>query len=86
MPTFLPCLVRRSRWLNYHDVGRSPNHHVALGHGPHFCLGAALARAEAQITISSLLRACPDLDGERAPTEWKRSLILRGPTALRVWW
>ena len=28
------------------DVRRTPNHHVALGHGPHFCLGAALARLE----------------------------------------
>jgi len=68
------------------DVTRANADHLAFGRGPHFCLGAALARAEAQIAISSLLRACPDLDGERAPTEWKRSLILRGPTALRVWW
>ncbi len=33
------------------DVGRTPNHHVALGHGPHFCLGAALARLELTVVL-----------------------------------
>jgi cytochrome P450 len=36
------------------DVGRSPNHHVAFGFGAHFCLGAALARLEAQLLLSLL--------------------------------
>jgi cytochrome P450 len=68
------------------DLGRTDNHHLSFGHGAHFCLGAALARVEAQIVIPSLLRRFPDLDGDRAPKQWKRSMVLRGPTALRVWW
>ena len=36
------------------DVGRSPNHHVALGHGPHFCLGAALARLELAVLLEGV--------------------------------
>ena len=68
------------------DIGRQDNHHLSFGHGAHFCLGAALARVEAQITISALLRRFPDFDGERAPRDWKRSMVLRGPTALRMWW
>ena len=37
------------------DVGRSPNHHVALGHGPHFCLGAALARLELSVVLEGVV-------------------------------
>lgn len=37
------------------DVGRDPNHHVALGFGEHFCLGAALARLEGRILLEELL-------------------------------
>ncbi len=36
------------------DVGRTPNHHMALGHGPHFCLGAALARLELSVVLEGV--------------------------------
>jgi cytochrome P450 len=39
------------------DIGRSPNPHVAFGGGgPHFCLGASLARTELRVMIGALLR------------------------------
>ena len=37
------------------DVGRAPNHHLAFGFGPHFCLGAALARLEIAVVLDGLL-------------------------------
>ncbi|MGH9275864.1 MAG: cytochrome P450 [Acidimicrobiales bacterium] len=44
------------------DVGRSPNHHVALGHGPHFCLGAALARLELTVVLEGVAARWARLD------------------------
>ncbi|MFE2101353.1 cytochrome P450 [Streptomyces sp. NPDC059468] len=43
------------------DLGRSPNPHLAFGHGVHFCPGAALARAELQIALGTLLARLPGL-------------------------
>ncbi len=43
------------------DIRREPNPHLAFGHGHHHCLGAALARAEAQVAIGTLARRFPDL-------------------------
>jgi pimeloyl-[acyl-carrier protein] synthase len=64
------------------DVGRRNNDHLAFSHGTHFCLGAALARAEGEIALSALLKHFPRFDGAPQPPAWKRSLVLRGPTAL----
>jgi cytochrome P450 len=63
------------------DLARADNAHVAFGQGNHFCLGANLARLEAQIAIGALLRRFPDFDGERAP-RLRRSTTLRGPVSL----
>ena len=48
------------------DVGRTPNHHVALGHGPHFCLGAALARLELSVVLEGVAAALAPARGRRA--------------------
>jgi cytochrome P450 family 142 subfamily A polypeptide 1 len=43
------------------DVHRAPNDHVAFGFGPHFCLGAPLARLELRIAFEQLLERVPDI-------------------------
>ncbi len=66
------------------DLGRADNPHLSFSHGVHFCLGAALARLETQIAIQALLRRFPDFSGDPRPTNYRRSMVLRGVTALRV--
>lgn len=41
------------------DITRRPNRHVSLGHGVHYCLGAALARLELRIAVKSFLGRFP---------------------------
>jgi cytochrome P450 len=52
-------------------IDRAPNPHVAFGFGPHFCLGAALARLEGRALLEELLArfATVELDGEVVRTE-----------------
>ncbi len=64
------------------DLGRADNRHLSFGHGVHYCLGAPLARVEAQIAVGTLLRRFPDLEGPTEPPGFLPSLTLRGPTAL----
>jgi len=44
------------------DVRRDPNPHVGFGGGPHFCLGAELARREIKIIFREIFRRLPDLE------------------------
>jgi cytochrome P450 len=64
------------------DLARVDNRHLAFGHGIHFCLGAPLARLEAQITIGALLRRLPRLHLVTAAVEWSDGFVLRGLKAL----
>ena len=42
------------------NVSRKIRRHIALGYGPHHCIGAALARLQGRITLEELLTRCPD--------------------------
>ncbi len=54
------------------DVRRSPNRHLAFGHGAHFCLGAGLARVEIRVVLDELLEAVAAIE-PTGPVEWVRS-------------
>jgi cytochrome P450 len=66
------------------DIGREPNAHLTFGHGIHFCLGAPLARLEAQIATTRLAERLPDIRLSGGDPEWHDSLILRGVKRLPV--
>ena len=66
------------------DVSRSPNRHLGLGAGPHFCLGAALARIEGQAAFGALLRRFPHLELATERPTYRDHFVLRGLTDLKV--
>jgi pimeloyl-[acyl-carrier protein] synthase len=65
------------------DLARTENRHLSFGLGPHYCLGAALARLELQIALATLRERYPRsrLTGE---VVWKRDGAIRGPQSLPV--
>jgi cytochrome P450 len=65
------------------DIRRADNKHVAFGFGAHFCFGAPLARMEAQVAFSSLLRL-KNLKLKPGPIQWRNNLGLRGLEALAL--
>ncbi|MFI5065279.1 MAG: cytochrome P450 [Streptosporangiales bacterium] len=58
------------------DIARSPNPHVGFGAaGPHFCLGAHLARREITVTLRELLSRVPDISAAAPPDRLRSSFI-----------
>jgi cytochrome P450 len=69
------------------DITRPNVRPLSFGGGIHFCLGAQLARIEAGIAISTLLRRLPDLRLDDAENpEWRPTFVLRGLKALPASW
>ena len=68
------------------DLTRPPAGHLAFGHGPHYCVGAPLARLEGQIAIGRLLSRFPALAlaGEPGDLHWRGSLLVRSLSSLPV--
>jgi cytochrome P450 PksS len=62
------------------DLGRTPNKHLAFGHGVHYCVGAPLARLEAKHALSGLVERFSEiaLATPRDQLKWRRSFSLRG--------
>ena len=69
------------------DITRPNVRPLSFGGGIHFCLGAQLARIEAEIAISTLLRRLPDLRLDDADNpEWRPTFVLRGLKRLPASW
>ena len=67
------------------DIERSDaRDHLALGSGPHFCLGNALARLEGRIALEALARRFPDLAEAGEPAAWTGHAMLRTLTDLPI--
>ena len=64
-------------------IDRTPNNHVGFGHGPHFCLGANLARLEIDVMLNAVLDRWHDIVAIGEPT-WTRTNRLSGLRTLPV--
>jgi len=66
------------------DITRKDNKHIVFSYGIHHCLGAPLARVEAQVAFTTLLRRMPKLQLATENLEWRDTVTLRGLKALPV--
>ena len=70
------------------DLERDDLKHLAFGRGSHYCLGAPLARVEAEIALATLLRRLPGMRLAMSPDElyWRPVPLFRSLAELRVAW
>jgi cytochrome P450 len=68
------------------DITRATGGHLAFGHGIHYCVGAPLARLEAEIALRGLLHRFDKLtlDGEPEALHWRDSTLIHGLESLPI--
>jgi len=66
------------------DIARKNAPHVAFGGGAHICIGAPLARMEAQSALTQIFQRFPDLKLADAEVEWRTLPLFRGLKRLMV--
>ncbi|MFO1424660.1 MAG: cytochrome P450 [Candidatus Competibacteraceae bacterium] len=66
------------------NITREDNDHLGFGGGRHSCLGAGIARAEAQIAINTLLALTQDIVLVSNTVKWRDSIFIRGVDSLPV--
>ena len=66
------------------DVTRTPNRHLSLGMGIHYCIGGPLARAETRVAFTGLLQRLPNLHLAATELTWRRAVAVRGLQRLDV--
>ncbi|GGN34006.1 cytochrome P450 [Streptomyces fuscichromogenes] len=65
------------------DLTRPGNRHLSFGNGPHFCLGGPLAKLQAEVAVSTLVRRLPHLRlADDAVLDWRPNPLQRRLTAL----
>lgn len=64
-----------------------PQQHLSFGRGPHFCVGAGLARLEGRVALERLAARLPNLRlADEHPRAWSPNIVHRGPTSLQLRW
>jgi cytochrome P450 len=66
------------------DVERTGIRHISLGHGSHFCLGAALARLEARVALEETLKRFPAWDVDEDAVAYVHTNSVRGPASVPI--
>jgi len=64
------------------DILRKPNRHLSFGFGIHFCIGAQLARVEAEVAFKHLLPLMKDFEPVSDDFDWDDNFVLRGVKSL----
>ena len=64
------------------DILRKPNRHLSFGYGIHFCIGAQLARVEAEVAFTHLLPLIKDVELVSGNLDWDDNFVLRGVKSL----